>query len=280
MPAIITLITDFGLGDGYVGSMKGVILGVNPDTAIVDISHIVPPQDIKEAAYLLGSVWESFPQHTVHLCVVDPGVGTSRKAVILRTPKADFVAPDNGVLSYILQCTGDTASRRQINVPAGMEAVSITNHQFWCQPVSNVFHGRDIFAPVAAHLSRGIALKEFGDKLDSLTCFALPQPVQEEAGVFAGEIIHIDGFGNVITNFLDKHLPAEGSSLSIEIGKHIIVGLSRHYQDGKGLIGLIGSSGRLEIALKEGNARKYLKATVGQKVMVRMDADAGFRLPF
>ncbi len=279
MPAVITLTTDFGLADWYVGAMKGAILGVNPDARIVDISHMVPPQNLRQAAFLLSTVCDSFPPRTIHVVVVDPGVGTGRKAVILRTERADFVAPDNGVLSYILRRHGGRAlSGRQVETGPGLEAVAITNPKFWRWPVSSTFHGRDIFAPVAALLSLGVALDDFGERLPSLTYLSVPEPVREAEGVTSGEIVYVDWFGNLVTNIGESQLPGEAGAISVEVGKHIICGLSRNYQDGKGLLALIGSSGYLEISLKNGSARKHLKTGVGDKITVRPGADPGRRL--
>lgn len=159
MSGTVTLTTDFGTADGYAAAMKGVILGINPAARLVDISHGIQAQNIPQAAFVLGTACPYFPDGTVHLVVVDPGVGTARRAVILKTPRAYFVAPDNGVLSYVVR-DGEKADRaekgpRHIKLPPGLEAVSITRPRFWRQPVSATFHGRDIFAPVAARLSLG-----------------------------------------------------------------------------------------------------------------------------
>lgn len=189
MNPVITLTTDFGMTDAYVGIMKGVILGINPEASIVDICHTIQPQNVTQAAFVLSTAFPYFPQGTIHLVVVDPGVGTKRRAVILITHQALFVAPDNGVLSYVIK-----------EAEPRFEAITISNPRFWRSPVSFTFHGRDILAPVAAHLSLGVPPREFGDVIHSLSVFPRPQPYQGAEGELVGHIIHIDRFGNLITN--------------------------------------------------------------------------------
>ncbi len=256
MPAVITLTTDFGLADSYVGAVKGVILGVNPAATIVDISHTVPARDVRHAAFLLSTIYDHFPPRTVHVAVIDPGVGTARKAIILRTDRADFVAPDHGILTAILRRHSARAvSKHQAEMGPGLHAVTLTNAKYWHHPVSDTFHGRDIFAPVAAHLSLGVPPEDFGARLDSLVCLSWPEPMQEAEGVISGEIIHIDGFGNLVTNITASQVPGDARSTSVEVARHLICGLSRNYEDGKGLLALVGGNGYLEISLKEGSAR-------------------------
>jgi S-adenosylmethionine hydrolase len=190
MSRVITLTTDFGTGDGYVASMKGVILGINPQATIVDISHSVEPQSILQASFILHTTWRYFPEGSIHVVVVDPGVGSHRKAVILKTPAACFVAPDNGILSYVLHEISETQAQHRIRVnqttihaiPAECEAVSITRKDYWRHPVSATFHGRDILAPVAAHLSLDLPITEFGENVNSLTVFPIPTPFQDASG--------------------------------------------------------------------------------------------------
>lgn len=272
MGTVITLTTDFGLVDAYVAAMKGVILGINPDARLVDICHTVQPQNIRQAAFLLGTVFEFFPPRTIHIVVVDPGVGTERRAIILRTPQADFVAPDNGVLSYIVRpyLTGKSlANQQQSRLPAGLEALAITRSQFWRSPVSPTFHGRDIFAPVAAHLSLGTPLSEFGERIDSLTLLPLPRPRPAPDGSLVGNILHIDSFGNLITSFTSRDLPPESMALTVEVGNKVIRGLSHTYGTAEGLLALIGSSDYLEISMKEGNASAFLHVQVGDEIRIR-----------
>jgi S-adenosylmethionine hydrolase len=271
MGAVITLTTDFGLSDAYVAAMKGVILGINPSANLVDICHTIKPQNVSQAAFVLGTVYRYFPKGTVHLVVVDPGVGTERRAVILRTPEADFVAPDNGVLSYVIQeyAAGPAdAERRKLNSNSGIEAVAVTESKYWLSPVSNTFHGRDIFAPAAAHLSLGTPLPQFGEKVDSLAVLPLARPRVEPDGTIKGTVLHIDTFGNLITGIKSGDLPASGTII-VEVGKEKIHGLSRTYGSGSGLVALIGGSGYLEISLVGGSANDLLKADIGDEVAVR-----------
>jgi len=266
---IITLATDFGLADAYVAVMKGVILSINPEARLIDICHSIKPQNIAQAAFVLSTAYPFFPKGTIHLVVVDPGVGTERRAIILRTPLADFVAPDNGVLSYIIQQSSPkplSFNRAQVKLPSELQAVAITQPRFWRQPVSATFHGRDVFAPVAAWLSLGTPLTDFGEAIDSLTVLCLPHPSRLAKNKLVGHILHIDNFGNLITNIRKEDLP-EGS-LTIEVGKWLIPGLSRTYAQGQGLLALIGSSGYLEVSLKEGNASVFLGAQVGDEVKI------------
>ena len=278
MGAIITLTTDFGFTDAYVAAMKGVILGINPEARIVDICHSIRPQAISQAAFVLSTVYEYFPQRTIHVVVVDPGVGTERRAIILRTPSADFIAPDNGVLSYViqegtspLQATPEERPQ-QIELGPGLEAVAITRPQFWRSPVSPTFHGRDIFAPIAAHLSLGTPPMDFGEAITSLTVLPLLQPYQTSDGVLVGHILHIDNFGNLITNIKGDDLAEANQAITIEIGKQSLSGLSRTYAEGKGLLALIGSSGHLEVSLKEGDASAFLGVDVGNEVKIRLQS--------
>lgn len=250
---IITLITDFGTADGYAGAMKGVIWGINPRAQIVDITHDISPQNIPQAAHVLETIYPYYPPGTIHVIVVDPGVGTDRRAVAVRTSKAYVIAPDNGLLTPIV---------KQV-----MEAVALTECRFWRDPVSPTFHGRDIFAPVAAHLSLGIPLRAFGPAVSSLKSLPLPEPIVERDGSLIGHVIHIDRFGNAITDLAPSDLPP--GPFRIEVKGHCIEGLSRTYAEGEGLLALVGSHGRLEIALKNGSAAEALRITIGDQVEIR-----------
>ena len=275
MAAIITLTTDFGLTDAYVPAMKGVILGINPEAKLVDICHNIQPQNIPQAAFVLGTAYQFFPRRTVHMVVVDPGVGTERRAIILRTPLADFIAPDNGVLSYVLReslakSVEDYGDLQQVELKPDVEAIAITKPQFWRSPVSPTFHGRDIFAPVAAHLSLGFPLKDFGEAVASVAMLPLPRPYQVPDGTLVGHILHIDSFGNLITNIRDDELPQAEGVITTGVGNQTISGLSRTYAEGKGLLALIGSSGYLEVSLKGGSAGALLNAEVGNEVRIKL----------
>ncbi len=304
MAGIITLTTDFGLTEAYVAAMKGVILSINPRAKLIDICHTIKPQDIHQAAFVLSTAYRFFPRKTIHLVVVDPGVGTGRRAIILRTPSADFVAPDNGVLSYVIQqfIVGRLKGRSpfknysspspskergsegvrlinnlqqiELGPGPGLEAVAITKPEFWRSPVSATFHGRDIFAPVAARLSLDFPPIDFGEAVTSVTMLPLPHPYRASDGSLVGHILHIDSFGNLITNIKSDDLPQTKEAITVEVGNQLISGLSRTYAEGEGLLALIGSSGYLEISLKEGSVCALLDAEVGNEVRVRQQQNS------
>jgi S-adenosylmethionine hydrolase len=207
------------------------------------------------------------------VAVVDPGVGSHRRSIAVKTPSCYFVTPDNGLLSYVLhelQPAGNvcalTASldTRKRPLPEGCEAVSLTREEYWRQPVSPTFHGRDIFAPVAAHLSLDIPLAEFGEKIDSLHAFPVPVPFQDTSGSMIGCIIHIDRFGNLVTNFKKQNVPARGAA--VEIMNQRISGMSQFYAQGSGLMAVIGSSNYLEVSVRDGSAASALGARVGDAI--------------
>jgi len=273
MGGIITLTTDLGLTDAYVAAMKGVILGINPEAKLVDISHTIKPQNISQAAFVLSTAYQFFPQKTIHVVVVDPGVGTERRAIILRTPSADFVAPDNGVLSYVIQQFStkpaeDIVNAQQIELKPEMEAVALTEPRFWRSPVSPTFHGRDVFAPVAALLSLGFPPIDFGEAITSVLMLPLPRPYQALDGLLVGHILHIDSFGNLITDIKSDDLPQTDWSMTTKVGEHLISELSHTYAEGRGLLAIIGSSGYLEVSLKGGSASALLDAKVGDEVRI------------
>jgi S-adenosylmethionine hydrolase len=272
MVGIITLTTDLGLNDAYVAAMKGVILGINPEVRLIDICHTIEPQNILQAAFVLSTAYAFFPEKTIHLVVVDPEVGTKRKAIILRTPSADFVAPDNGALSYVIRTLtkpmAELTNRRQIELKPELEAVFINIPQFWRSPVSPTFHGRDIFAPVAAQLSLGVQPSAFGKATNMITVLPILHPYWTLVGRLVGHIVHIDSFGNLITNIRESDLPQTKKLITIEVGNQIISGLSRTYTQGQGLLALVGSSGYLEIALAGGSARDLIDAKIGNKLTI------------
>jgi S-adenosylmethionine hydrolase len=273
MAPVITLTTDFGTGDAYVASMKGVILTINPKAVIVDICHTIKPQNILQAAFILSTAYRYFPEGTIHVAVVDPGVGSQRKAIILKTPTAFFIAPDNGVLSYIIDEMNTTpakpdqhfsSSPKQRKLGAGLEAVTITNPDFWRKPVSTTFHGRDIFAPAAAHLSLGTTIQKFGDSLSHVIALHIPRPFHDNQGRLTGKVLHIDNFGNLITNIRSNDLPDKRTT--VKIGEQHIDGISQFYAKKVGLAAIIGSSGYVEISLKNGDAATSLNARVGDEI--------------
>ena len=293
-PRVITLLTDFGNQDAYVGIMKGVIAGINPFANIVDICHSIPPQDIFSSAYLLYSSYKYFPRKTIHVAVVDPGVGSRRDIVCVETKDYFFLVPDNGILGFIIQNEKPKSIFR------------ITNNKYFLPSPSNTFHGRDVFAPVAAHLSLGLKPQQLGIKINQLEQLYMPKPVHKKAGRVEGQIIYIDRFGNLISNITKEYLlkgvggrksgvgskksevrgktPDAFEKISKEkilskydimettIGKKRIVGLSKAYTDakpGEPLV-LIGSAGFLEVSINQGNAQKYFRVDRGNKIRVGM----------
>jgi len=281
--SVITLTTDFGSMDSCVAEMKGVILGINSEASLVDICHNVKAQNITQAAFILGTVYRHFPNKTIHLVVVDPGVGTERRAIILRTRQGTFVAPDNGVLSYVIQHSlnevvteqGKYTLKGKVEAGETVEVVHITNPRFWRSPISPTFHGRDIFAPVAAALSLGFPPIEFGEPQDSVVMLPLPRPEKRPDGSLVGNIIHIDNFGNLITDICSGDLPPAEQIGTIEVCNRFISGMVRTYAEGNGLIALIGSSGHLEVCLRGGNAASLLNAKVGDEVRLKKQSGKG-----
>ena len=267
---IITLTTDFGTSDAYVGIMKGVILGINPNTQMVDLTHAIPPQDIYEAAFSIYAAYRYFPKGTIHIIVVDPGVGSDRQAIVSHIDNAFFVCPDNGVLSYLLPGV-ENQGRHAI------DSVAIQNSAYCLPEVSNTFHGRDIFAPVAAHLSLGVPLDDIGPAVPTLV--QLPIQVPEFSGnTLTGQIVKIDRFGNAITNIpetaiarLESALTAEMPIYEISVGSVRLNRLNRAYaESGVGEpLAIIGSSGLLEIAINSGNAKEGLAIKRGDPVIVQ-----------
>ena len=256
--SLITLTTDFGLADSYVGAMKGVILSIDPTVTIIDISHDIAPQDMQEAAYVVYTAYPYFPPDTVHVVVVDPEVGSQRRAIALRAAHAHFVAPDNGVLSYVL-------AREEMR-----QAISLTNSQYHLPTVSHTFHGRDIFAPVAAHLARGVPLADLGEPLAEIATFSLPQPQALPDGDVVGHILHVDRFGNLILDVREGDCILD-ERFVLEIAGRRIEGLGRTFSDVPAgeLVAYIGSSGHLEIAFREGNAAQSLGIEKGDEILLR-----------
>lgn len=278
----IVLTTDFGLTDAFVGVMKGVILNINPRAVVIDLTHDLPPQEVAAAVFVLGVNHLYFPPDTIHVTVVDPGVGTARRAVLLVTPTARFIAPDNGLLSGIIKDYLDRppASPGLVSVPPPLAAYELTNPDYRRHPVSNTFHGRDVFAPAAAHLSLGRPPESFGPPLSELVWLPMAAPVVQD-GMVQGEVIYIDRFGNLITNIAAGQLPA--APLTVSLANRTIPGLSRtfhdpdiapaYFPDQSPLIALIGSNGYLEIAVPDGNAAATLG--VGRGAAVLVDGSTG-----
>ena len=259
---IITLLTDFGTRDPYVASMKGTILKICVEAKIVDISHEVPKFDIKHAAFLLMQTTEYFPEGTIHVVVVDPGVGTNRRRILIETEKSFFIGPDNGVLI-------PAAEREGIS-----QIIEIKSTNYMLSEISKTFEGRDVFAPVAAHLASGTPLESFGNPIKNEVKHPFPSPNVSKGGI-SGEVIHIDGFGNLITNMSKKQLGAkdiefgDAIAVSIDDRTHEIPFLRTYGASSKGeYLAIIGSSGFLEISINQGNAADDLGVGVGAKIFI------------
>ncbi|MCX7855393.1 MAG: SAM-dependent chlorinase/fluorinase [Anaerolineae bacterium] len=272
---VITLLTDFGTEDEYVGVMKGVILSIAPEVRLVDLSHQIPPQDVRRAAFLLCSAVPYFPPDTVHLAVVDPGVGTQRRPLAVRTPAGTFIGPDNGLFSWVLA-----------EIPE-WTAVEIREPAYRLPRVSSTFHGRDIFAPAAAHLAAGLPLERLGPRVEDPVLLSPPR-LEICAGVLEGEVLYADRFGNLVTSIgrfrwdgdrlvlSPAFRPASGevtvgaAAARVVLAGAELVGIRRTYGDvavGEPLA-LVGSSGFLEIAVRQGSAAAVLGAVPGTPVAV------------
>ena len=261
--SVITLLSDFGTADEYAGVMKGVILSICPSVSIVDITHQVDPQDIPQAAYLIPASYRFFPQGTVHLIVVDPGVGSQRDILAVNYRGHVFIAPDNGVLTLLM------------NREKSDTIVRVHNAQYFLKPVSASFHGRDIFAPVGAHIANGTELEELGTKID-IKDIVLLEDLNcrlSETGELVGKIISIDHFGNLVTNISQATLErfkddARLKEVVIRLGRSRIQGVSKSYDSVKtgSPVAIFGSRNLLEISLNQGDARTYFKARIGQTV--------------
>ncbi len=266
MDRIITLTTDFGLTDEYVGVMKGVILSVAPAVRIVDLTHGIGSQSIREAAYVVHSACDYFPPGTLHVVVVDPWVGTDRRIILVSVRGQMFLAPDNGVLTLFMQ-------DRQIEF-----ARQVDCQELYLQPVCHTFHGRDIFAPVAAHLARGMALEKVGPELDPQGLIVLPMPevdFNRQRGEIRGSVVRVDHFGNLITNihrrmFLQICPQGVDAPMQVNIKGQIIHGLASSYSavENGSLLAIFSSRDYLEIALNMGSAARQLAAGDGQKVSI------------
>lgn len=258
--SIITLTTDFGLKDPFVGIMKGVILSINPQVTLIDLTHDISPQNIKEAAFALQSAYRFFPKGTVHVVVVDPGVGSKRRPLLVRTRDYFFIAPDNGVLELIFR-------ENEVRV------YHLNNPKYFLEKVSTTFHGRDVFAPIAAHLTLGMPLEKLGVEIGDYKRFTWPLP-QVEGDTLKGEVIYIDRFGNLITNISQKILRdfVGGRPFLIKIKGVRLTQIAPHYlavSPGE-IIAIWDSSDYLEIACSLENAQEKLGIEVGTEVEVEL----------
>ena len=270
---VITLLTDFGVSDHYVSVMKGVMIDINPDVQIIDISHTIQPFEIQEAAVILAAAYHYFPKGTIHVGVVDPGVGSDRRGILTVTENYYFVGPDNGIFSYALED------------PAYLWTRELRTVDFFLDKVSSTFHGRDVFAPVAGYLSMGEAADKFGPIVFDPIKLANVKADVDSQGTIWGEVIYVDHFGNLITNietgaFWEGELRAGGEENAcmpvIEIGGNIIRGMSEYYQENpKGQVGAhFNSWSRLEIFIPAGNAAQAIQVEKGASVSVRFEVRA------
>jgi len=272
MNRIVTLTTDFGQGDYDVGVLRGVIWSIAPQARLADLSHEIGRHDVLEAALMLERCTPYFPANTIHVVVVDPGVGTERRAIAARLGEQWFVGPDNGLITRM--------RARAISLDAPIEIVHLNQPRFWLSQVSAIFHGRDIFASVAGHLAAGIPLAEVGEAIDDPVLLTIPEPEPIQNG-WRGDVMHIDAFGNLSTNLdrrsagfmrlIQPHLN-EAAKITVCVRSAEIHGLIRTFGDGKpgDLAALFDSSGKLCVCMVNGNAAEYLGAAVGDYVEVRV----------
>jgi len=257
---IITLTTDYGTNDHLVGTLKGVILKINPDVTIVDITHEVAPYDVLDGALAIASAYRYFPARTIHVVIVDPGVGTERRPLLVSGETQYFVAPDNGVLSLVYEQETALLVRHA------------TAEHYFLQPVSKTFHGRDIFAPVAGWLSKGWQSASMGEEINDYKRFALPKPKAAE-GVTQGTVLRMDHFGNLITNFRPDDMPdgaLKSGTLKMQVNGKEVKRLVETFAQGEPgePVALVGSSGFIEIAVNKGNAARVVGAGRGAAVVV------------
>jgi hypothetical protein len=258
--ALITLTTDFGTSDHLVGAMKGVILGINPTARIVDIQHHVAPYDVLDGALTIGSAYPYFPARTVHIVIVDPGVGTARRPLLVSADNQYFIAPDNGVLSMVYDRDPNAVVRH------------VTASHNFLEPVCPTFHGRDIFAPVAAYLSKAWATESFGEEITEFTRFVLPKP-KAAGDSLKAVVLRVDAFGNLMTNLRAEDLPEDTvatGKIKLQVGGKNVERFVATFGEGNNgeAVALVGSSGYVEIAVNKGNAAKALGAGRGAEVVL------------
>jgi len=260
-PAVITLTTDFGTADNFVGAMKGVILSINPRCAIVDITHHIAPQDVMEGCFSLAASYSFFPEKTIHVAVVDPGVGGPRRPLLIATETHFFIGPDNGIFSFVF------------SEPGEKNIFEITESRYFLPEISTTFHGRDIFAPVAAHLSKGTPPACFGNAVSECVIREFPAPNMINEKELEAEIIHIDRFGNLITNarmdMIEKLLKT--GDIRTDVNGHSVSELLTNYIDARDdvLFFIMGSSGCLEISAKNKSAQKITGARRGDRILLK-----------
>lgn len=264
----ITLTTDFGLQDHFIGTMKGVILRQVPNAQIIDICHSVQAFDVFDGALTIAQAYSYFPSGTIHVVVVDPGVGTARRPIVVSTETYRFVAPDNGVLSMVY----DREER--------LRAYHVTAEHYFLQPMSNTFHGRDIFAPVASFLAKGVESSSMGDEVTDYVRFSAPRPKPVNSHTLRGVVLKADRFGNLITNITPQDVPTlfqvPPPAFKIVVGKREITEIKTSYAEGAPgeVFGIIGSMGYLEIAANRGSAAKLVEAVKGTDVNIVLQGSA------
>lgn len=262
---IITLTTDFGLNDHFVGTMKGVILDIAPNAEIVDICHSVQAFDILDGALALAQSYSYYPARTVHLIVVDPGVGSARRPILAVSERHCFVAPDNGVLSLMY------AQEQRLSVR------QITADHYYLQPLSNTFHGRDIFAPIAAYLAKGVDPAKFGDEITDYVRFNAPKPKAADSKTIRGVVLRVDRFGNLITNFTPQDVPAlfgsQPPAFKLTVGKREVTSMKSNYAEGSAgeVFGILGSMGYLEVSANRSSAAQLAAAGKGTEVVLTLE---------
>jgi len=265
---LITLTTDFGLNDHFVGNLKGVILDIVREAQIVDICHSVQPFDVLDGALTIAEAYSYFPAATVHMVVVDPGVGTARRPIIVSSDRHHFVAPDNGVLSLIY------AREERLHVR------HVTSEHYFLQPISQTFHARDIFAPVAAYLAKGVDSQKFGDEIEDFVRFHAPKPKPTNGNTLRGVVLKVDRFGNLITNITPADAPAlfaaEPPSFKITVGNREITEIKAAYAQGAPgeVFGILGSMGYLEIAANRAAAAQVLGVSKGSDIHLTIEGVA------
>jgi S-adenosylmethionine hydrolase len=257
---IITLMTDFGLRDHYVAAMKGVILGISPTARIVDVTHEVSSYEVAEAAFLLAQTWSCFPERTVHVVVVDPGVGSMRRPILAEFNGHRFVAPDNGVLTPVL-----TQEKCKVH--------HVSSTKYFRETVSNTFHGRDIFAPVAAHLASGVSIARFGPRINDHLRLTFERPNRTARRGWTGAILHVDRFGNIVTNISIAEFPSiREQPFEVHVGYRTVSKLASNYAEMPAgeLFAIIGSSGYLEISANQASAARMLGCETGAPIELRL----------
>ena len=260
LPGLITLLSDFGLRDPFAGIMKGVILTVNPGARLVDLTHQVESFDILDGALALAQSYSYFPRGAIHLAVVDPGVGSERRPLLVSTADAHFIGPDNGLFEMVYQ--------RE----AKLEVRHITAENYFRKPVSQTFHGRDIFAPVAGWLSTGLDPQKFGDTITDYVRLPIAEPIRASGSLIRGAVLRIDKFGNLVTNFTVEHLPAGVGFCLLIAGRRVTRLVNTYAAGGPGeIFAIVGSAGLVEIAARQASAAEMVGASTGAEVRLALN---------